>query len=113
MTALAQLLEVATDDELRATRRLIHRAYLAHERLGWPSVNPFDPARDAAARRPVIGDPVLLAAACLEVTEELERRGAAKPCLPCRAEVAQSLRGRPTAPAMVPVGSVVASGSGV
>lgn len=69
------------DDELRATVRLLHRAYASRVRLGW----------DDALR----GQPVLLAAMCLTITCELVRRGSsAFACAPCAATVIATMDAR-------------------
>lgn len=85
---LAAMLAIASDEELIATRRLLHRAYLGSDRLGWPSVGwpGFfrPPLRD-------LGTPRLLTAACLEISNELVGRGSALPCLPCAATVGDSV----------------------
>lgn len=116
MTALERMLALATDDQLRATRRLLHRAYLGRERLGWPTLNPFEGRRRgllAHFQGPEydLGAPVLLAAACLEISAELGRRQAALPCLPCLAEVEQSLTGHLPRTDDEAVGSAAASGT--
>lgn len=113
MTPLAAIVARSSDDELRATRRLLHRAFLGRDRLGWPTLNPF--SRRAAD--PDLGEPVILAAACLEISAELERRRAALPCLPCRGTVEQDavLAGTALepigAPGPVPSAAVTAGGS--
>lgn len=86
-TALEQLIARASDDELRATRRYLHRAYQSRSRLGWPAVSPFG----IHVREPRIGDPILLPALCIELSAELVRRGSALPCFPCQAEAEQAL----------------------
>jgi hypothetical protein len=85
---LATVLAQSTDDELRATRRLLHRAWMGRDRLGWPSSNPF--ARHfrkpfAVSDEPPSSEPALVAAACLEISDEIERRGIGLPCYPCQA----------------------------
>lgn len=98
VTALEQLITEASDGQLRATRRLLHRAYLTRDRLGWPTLNPFETWRGLFSdrRQPVLhelGEPELILALCLELSAELVRRGAALPCLPCEAQLAPSLAG--------------------
>lgn len=98
---LATVLAQSTDDELRATRRLLHRAWMGRDRLGWPSLNPFArwrPSPDPGDLR----EPILVAAACLEISDEIERRGIGLPCYPCQA----SLEHLPVPP--VTAGSTVA-----
>jgi hypothetical protein len=115
--ALAELIAAASDGQLRATRRLVHRAYLSRDRLGWPTLNPFESWRGLFSdrRQPVIhdlGEPDILLAACLEISAELVRRGAALACLPCEAQLAPSLVGRLPANGPEPVASSAASGTG-
>lgn len=117
MSALEQLLGVATDDQLRATRRLLHRAYLGRDRLGWPTLNPFATWRGLFAERQgelrhELGEPDLLPAMCLEISAELTRRSAALPCLPCEAQVSQSLTGHLPRVDHEPVPSAAASRAG-
>lgn len=82
---LGIVLAAATDDDLRATRRLLHRAYVGRHRLGWPSLNPFSWSRIPLGPTPDLGEPILVAAACLEISQEIERRGIGLPCYPCQA----------------------------
>lgn len=117
MSALDELVAAASDGQLRATRRLIHRAYLGRDRLGWPTLNPFESWRGLFSDRhqPVLhdlGEPDILLAACLEISAELVRRGTGRGCVPCEAQLAPSLA-RPLEPTRSePVASSVASGTG-
>jgi hypothetical protein len=88
MTALADELAAASDQELADMRRVLHRAGASLHRLGftWPTL--LAPMR-----------PRLLAAVCVEIDAERARRGKGIPCSVCLAEVT---RPRVTDPAGPP-----------
>lgn len=71
-TPLDAVLAADAVDDLRATVRLLHRAYTSRGRLGWTSE----------------AEPALLAALCLTIGLELVRRGAtAMVCPVCAASL--------------------------
>lgn len=77
MNVLAATLAAATDDEIRAARRLVHRVAEARRLRA-------DPARHYP---PILSPayPPLLAAVCVDLDAELVRRGSPfAGCPPCR-----------------------------
>lgn len=104
---LATAIASSSDAELEATRRLLHRAGENRRRLGIPMIGQ------------VLDDPwpPILAAACIEICDELTRRrgpGIGR-CVACLSDVALFGSAAPGDPGLstqpLPPGQAVASGA--
>lgn len=74
--ALSAVLRRATDEQLRETVRLLHRAGASAWRLGWRGDEDYPP---------------LVAAVCWTLTSELAARGSAPmACPPCEATLREA-----------------------